>query len=78
LIRLARLTPDGLLSFVLPDAWPSIMLDIGLGENVLPTTLHTVAVDVEERRVDLIWRGAHPYPGPDWLPEMRRLRCEVH
>jgi hypothetical protein len=78
LIRLARLTPDGLLSFVLPDAWPSIMLDIGLGENVLPTTLHTVAVDVEERRVDLIWRGAHPYPGPDWLPEMRRLRCEMH
>jgi hypothetical protein len=78
LIRLARLTPEGLLSFRLPDTWPSIMLDIGLGENVLPTALHTVAIYVEERRVDLIWRGAHPYPGNDWLPEMQRLRHEVH
>lgn len=78
MLRLAGLTPEGLLSFTLPDAWPSIMLDIGLGENVLPVALHTVAIYVEERRVDLIWRGAHPYPGNDWLPEMRRLRHEVH
>jgi hypothetical protein len=78
LIRLARLTPDGLLSFRLPDASPSIMLDIGLGANILPTALHTVAIYVEERHVDLIWRGAHPYPGNDWLPEMRRLQHEVH
>jgi hypothetical protein len=66
-----------MLSFTLPDTWPVIMLDIGLGENVLPTALHTVAIYAEERRVDLIWRGAHPYPGNDWLPEMRRLRHEV-
>ena len=78
LLRLAGLTPEGMLSFTLPDSWPSIMLDIGLGENVLPTALHTVAIYVEERRVDMIWRGAHPYPGNDWLPEMRRLRYEVH
>jgi hypothetical protein len=78
LIRLAGLRPDGLLSFTLPNAWPSIMLDIGLGENALSTALHTVAIYVEERRVDMIWRGAHPYPGNDWLPEMKRLRHEVH
>ena len=77
LIRLARLTPEGLLSFTLPGDWPAIMLDIGLGENSLPVALHTVSVQVEQRRVDLIWRGAHPYPGYDWLPEMRQLRAEV-
>jgi hypothetical protein len=78
LLRLAGLTPEGMLSFTLPESWPSIMLDIGLGENVVPTALHTVAIYVEERRVDIIWRGAHPYPGNDWLPEMRQLRHEVH
>jgi hypothetical protein len=77
LIRLARLTEEGMLSFTLPDTWPSLMLDIGLGENVLPAALHTVAIDVEQGCVDLIWRGAHPYPGHDWLPEMRRLRWDV-
>jgi hypothetical protein len=77
LIRLARLTPEGPLSFTLPDRWPEIMLDIGLGENALPVALHTVSVRVEERRADMIWRGAHPYPGYQWLPEMRQLRVEV-
>ena len=78
LIRLARLTPDGSLAFTLPIEWPSIMLNIGLGNNLLPTALHTVLIHVDERRADLIWRGAHPYPGNDWLPEMRRLDVEVH
>jgi len=78
LLRVAGLTPEGMLSFTLPDASPSIMLDIGLGENVLQTALHTVAIYVDQGRVDMIWRGAHPYPGNDWLPEMRRLRHEVH
>jgi hypothetical protein len=77
LLRLAGLTPEGMLSFTLPEAWPSIMVDIGFGENVVPTALHTVAIYAEERRLDMIWRGAHPYPGNDWLPEMRRLRHEV-
>jgi hypothetical protein len=75
---LARLTPEGHLSFTLPDDWPRIMLDIGLGENELPAVLHTVCVRVEERQVDLIWRGAHAYPGVRWLPQMKRLQAEVH
>jgi hypothetical protein len=76
-IRLARLTPEGHLGFALPDRWPKIMLDIGLGENELSVALHTVSVRVEERRAGLIWRGAHPFPGIAWLPEMRELRFEV-
>lgn len=77
LIRLARLTPEGMLAFTLPERWPEVMLDIGLGENALPVALHTVSIRTEERQADLVWRGAHPYPGFDWLPEMRRLNVEV-
>jgi hypothetical protein len=28
-------------------------------------------------QVDLVWRGAHAYPGVDWLPEMKRMVAEV-
>ncbi|MDJ0943330.1 MAG: DUF2169 domain-containing protein [Kiloniellales bacterium] len=77
LLRLARLTPGGNLSFTLPDDWPRIMLDIGLGENELPVVLHTVSIRVDDGEADLIWRGAHAYPGPQWLPNMKRMRAEV-
>jgi hypothetical protein len=75
--RLTNLTPAGTLAFRLPGEAPSIMLDIGLGENELKPFLHTVCVRLEEKQVDLVWRGAHPYPGLDWLPEMKRLNAEV-
>lgn len=75
--RLTNLTPVGLLVFQLPGEAPSIMLDIGLGENELQPFLHTVCVRLEEMQVDLVWRGAHPYPGLDWLPEMKKLAAEV-
>jgi hypothetical protein len=71
--RLTNLTPDGSLVFQLPGEAPSIILDIGLGENHLKPVLHTVSVRLEEMQVDVVWRGAHPYPGLDWLPEMKRL-----
>jgi hypothetical protein len=75
--RLTNLTPTGSLIFRLPGEAPSIMLDIGLGENELEPFLHTVCVRLEEVQVDLVWRGAHPYPGLDWLPEMKKLAAEV-
>jgi len=28
---------------------------------------------MDEGQVDLVWRGAVPYRGPDWLREMRRM-----
>jgi len=77
MVRLIRLTPDGQLEFTLPADRPNIMLDIGLGENKLEVVLHTVCVRVEEMQVDLVWRGAHEYPGNDWLPEMKRMVAEV-
>jgi hypothetical protein len=75
--RLTNLTPTGALTFRLPDEKPSMALDIGLAENELKPFLHTVCVRLEEMQVDLVWRGAHPYPGWEWLPEVKRLNAEV-
>ena len=72
-VLLTNLTPDGELRFNLPDDTPRIMLDIGLGERELTATLQTVCVRVEEHQLDLIWAGAHEYPGREWLTEMNRL-----
>jgi hypothetical protein len=77
LIRLRNLTPEGALDFLLPSEAPGMMLDIGLGENALQPVLHTVCIRMDVMEVDLIWRGAHPYPGADWLPEMKRLTAVV-
>ena len=77
LVRLRNLTPDGALDFLLPTDAPAIVLDIGMGENTLPPVLHTVCIRPDEREVDLVWRGAHPYPGIEWLPEMKRLDAQV-
>jgi hypothetical protein len=76
-VRLRNPTPDGVLDFVLPNDVPRMMLDIGLGENTLESVLHTVCIRVDEMALDLVWRGAHPYPGVDWLPEMKRLTAVV-
>jgi hypothetical protein len=76
--RLTNLTPGGSLVFQLSGEAPSIMLDIGLGENQLEPFLHTVCLRLEEMQVDLVWRGAHSYPGLDWLPEMKKLAAEVY
>jgi len=54
-----------------------MMLDIGLGENELKPVLHTVCVRLDAMQVDLVWRGAHEYPGLDWLPEMKKLNAQI-
>jgi hypothetical protein len=76
-IRLTHLTPSGSLRFQLPGEKPSIMLDIGLGENELEPVLDTICIRLEEMQVDLTWRGAHLYPGPDWLLEMKKMVARV-
>ncbi len=76
-IKLTGLTPSGLLEFNLPGEIPRLMLDIGLGENELNPILHTICIRPDDMQIDLIWRGAHLYPGLDWLPQMQRLYAEV-
>ncbi|HYZ63836.1 MAG TPA: DUF2169 domain-containing protein [Acetobacteraceae bacterium] len=76
-VRIRNLSPEGDLAFRLPGERPRIALDIGFGAAVPKVVLHTVMIRMEERELDLVWRGAVAYPGPDWLPEMRRLDLEV-
>jgi hypothetical protein len=76
-VRLTGLSPDGSLHFRLPAERPRIVLDIGLGENELPAVLHTTCVRMEQGQLDVVWRGAHVYPGVAWLPEMQRMVAEV-
>jgi hypothetical protein len=76
-VRLTNLLPEGQLTLSLPKDTPRIMLDIGLGENELKPVLHTVCVRMADWQVDLVWRGAHEYPGLDWLPEMKRMVTKV-
>jgi hypothetical protein len=76
-VRLVGLTPEGTLDFRLPGDRPRMMMDIGFGANELDVVLHTVCVRLDAMQVDLVWRGAHEYPGLDWLPEMKKLEYEV-
>jgi hypothetical protein len=77
-VRLTNLTPDGALHFQLPAAdRPKIGLDIGQGVQEPAVVLHTVMVRAEDGQVDLVWRAAVPYPGPDWLPQMRKMEVSV-
>jgi hypothetical protein len=62
----------------LPDEWPSISLDLGTGNpGTLEGVLQTVSVRLDEMQLDLVWRAAFPYPGLDWLPNLRRLHVEI-
>jgi len=72
-----NLSPEGVVAFHLPPETPRLGLDIGSGVQEPPAVLHTVMIRMEDRQVDLVWRGAVPYPGPDWLPRMRKMEVSV-
>jgi hypothetical protein len=76
-VRVVNLDPQGDTQFQLPGERPRIGLDIGKGMQEPEAVLHTVMIRMEERQVDLVWRGAVSYPGPDWLPEMKKLEVLV-
>ena len=72
-----NLSPEGMVSFQLPVDAPRMGLDIGSGAQELQTVLHTVMIRMDERQLDLVWRGALRYPGPDWLPQMRKMEVLI-
>ncbi len=76
-VRINGMTQEGELIFFIPDEKPNILMDIGMGENELEVVLHTICIRLEEMQLDLVWRGAHEYPGLDWLPEMKRFEVSV-
>jgi hypothetical protein len=76
-VQLDNLSPGGVLAFQLPGERPAITLDIGFGPARGETVLQTVMIRVDAGEVDLVWRAATPFPGPDWLPEMRRFDLDI-
>jgi hypothetical protein len=76
-IATENLIPAGAMSFQLPGDRPALGLDIGSGAQEPEVVLHTVFIRMEDRQVDLVWRGAVPYPGPDWLPQVRKMEVLV-
>jgi hypothetical protein len=77
LIVTNNLTDAGQFYFYLPGDAPRLGLDIGEGVQEPDVALHTVMIDMDELRLDLVWRGAVPYRGPDWLPQMRKMEVLV-
>jgi hypothetical protein len=43
----------------------------------LETVIQTVLVRMEDRQIDIIWRGALAYPGCDWLVSLRKMDIVV-
>jgi hypothetical protein len=76
-IKLRNLTAEGTLEFRVPSERPRIALDLGDGPSELTSVLHTACIRPDESLLELVWRGAREYPGPDWLPQMRRMDVEV-
>lgn len=72
-----NLSPQGRVTFQLPTDTPRIGLDIGEGVQEPEVALHTVMIHMDEGQLDLVWRGAVPYRGPEWLPEMRKTEVLI-
>lgn len=67
----------GRCSFRLSGQRPTVVADIGAGERETDVALHSVLIQPDTPRVDLVWRGAPHHPGADWPPHMRRLTARV-
>jgi len=77
-IAFRNLHPAGDIVGALPDEWPSISLDIGTGNpGTQEGVLQTALVRLDEMQLDLVWRAAFPYPGLNWLPNLRRLHVAI-
>ena len=76
-VRLENLAPVQVLNFRLPADTPGIGLDIGDGAIEPEVVLHTVMIRMEDNQIDLVWRAAVPYAGPDWLPRMQKMEVTI-
>jgi hypothetical protein len=76
-ITTENLSPDGTVTFELPAERPHVGLDIGDGIQEPEVVMQTVMIRMEDQALDLVWRGAVAYRGPDWLPEMRKMEVLI-
>ena len=71
------LTPEGRFTFQLPSERPAISIDIGEEAQQTQVVLHTVMIHMEERKLDMVWRGGIRYPGLDWFPQMKKMEIVI-
>jgi hypothetical protein len=76
-VATANLSAEGVLRFQLPGERLRLGLDIGSGRQEPEVVIHTVMIRMEDRQLDVVWRGAVPYPGRDWLPQMRKMEVFI-
>lgn len=76
-VRAENLSQDGRMRFQLPTLAPRIGLDVGDGLREPDVVIQTVMIRMDDGQVDLVWRSAVPYRGPDWLPEMRKVDLAI-
>jgi len=76
-VELVGLTPDGRLSFSLPDDRPTIGLDVGQGMNPLNARLLTISIRPDESELDMIWAGHHQVGEFQRWADIKRLDAEV-
>jgi hypothetical protein len=76
-VRLNNLTPNGYTEIRLPGGAPIIVADIGAGAARPEVRLYSIVLEPDAALVTLIWGGSLAYPGPAWLPHMKRLTASV-
>ena len=77
IIKMRHLTPDGRLTFQLPNEHPQVSLNIGQGVETPNSVLQTVMIRMDDLEVDLVWRAAIHYEGIDWLPKMKTMELII-
>ena len=76
-IKTVNLNPEGSFNFQLPGENPDLSLDFGFGTQEPEVVLHTVMIMMDEMKVDMVWRAAVPYPGPEFLSELKKMEVSV-
>jgi hypothetical protein len=64
-------------SFNLPGVRPIAWLDVGKGPADMAMALHTVVVDMEKKRLTMVWRGSAYYGGLEAMQKFTALEYGV-
>lgn len=68
-------TPDGRLAFTLPVLQPTVIADLGDGDEPIAMFLQTVTVNVDLMQLRMLWRGTLKIHGR--LPRFQRLNVKL-
>ncbi len=64
-------------AFTLPGQRPTAWLDVGEGPEDLAMALHTVVIDMESKRLTMVWRGCAYYGGIEAMKKFTALEFGV-